>query len=742
MRDYAEEAKSLLTNYRRTVERTDSFSKPVRRPSRKHSRDDSFSYKEVNQVLDQAIDHGQPAALVGAILDLGADVNHVQRRSSNLWKKVTRQAHGPERSEVLQKAARKSPADVVQVLAEQADQENLDAALHNAIVRGDLAVVRVLLRGGADPAELHDDFEQAVSRRDKDLVSVLLSAAKLPCQRCRSSGLGVAVQNDDANVLKLLIGRSADVNYNQGEALALAVKAEKLDFIDLLLAGPIAASPETLDFAVGAAVTGTSRRDSKAARNMVETCLRAGSSGPATERLLTEGLVEAARRQSGLLDVLLRFTTPTDPYHTRAIVQAIEAGQKGVLEKMFHYKLSDVALSSALSHAMSVKDSSARLDFVRLVIAAGARGRPVAEALVHATRILKKTSPDPDSKGDTPESRLVDLLLDQGKADVGYNRGEALQVAVRGALVHVVKSFVDRHPSQEALEAALPFAMGLEEPSQMHAVIAVLLRGGLGGKAADQCLVDAVRGGPATKHLVKLLLTKASVNYSAGEALKCAIRKQDLGSFQLILAQHPDDDTLSAALQATFTLSRADREAYFKELLPNLQDDHLGEALHELVREPVPDLDLLQATLGAEPTVPTTSAAFVSAATADHHEARLLQILEVFALKNAQAILSYESTERWGAAHLLLTRYPSSVALVRYLSEIGFDFERTTSCEVFGRDGGGFEDQSFGIEDVSVLLWAMLQTTCRIDSAVIGEIINCDGKPGTRPNCLILYLSA
>jgi len=728
--DYKEEAQQLLESHRKSVDAADAAAAGgSKRHNRKHSKDAGYTYKEVNSVLHQAIDDEKPAELIRALLSLGADVNNTRRVSSNLWKKVTRKDQEAERSDILQRAAKRSAAPVVGALAEFADQENLDDALHYAILRGDLAVVRVLLANGADPEPLHDDFEQAVLRGDKDLVSVMLSSAKLPCLSCRSSGLAVAVRKGDADILKALVGRSANVNFNRGAALLLAIKAERTDFVSVLVSGPVKASPETLDFAVGTAWTALARKDSNQGGRIIDTLLAAGATGAATEKMLTDGLVEVVRQQqTGLLDILLKHTSPVDPHHTQALVAAIEAYQDDVLERLLRFRPSEAALSTALKHAMAVKDSPTRLAFVQIVLAAGARGRAVAEALVNATRIQAKAQSTKDA---ADETELLDLLLVQGKADINHNNGEALSVAIRSSLDKLAWKMFESQPSQATLEAALCVAIQLEDKAQKLLFADMLLASGLQGAVVDQCLVDVVRKGFEATELIESLLTRASVNFNEGEALRHAIQNQDEAAFRLILAERPDELAISSALKAALALPKVERRTFYIELLPQLREGHLDRALHHLVDEPTPDLVLLGVTLEAGPTLESASSAFASAVHAGHIDDYLLHIIEVFATEKLEAIVCYNSPEGAGPVQLVLGRYPNSVALVKQLYDIGCDFERCSTQEVFQHDrrhDHGDNDEKFGEERVSVLLWAILRPAPFITGAVIREIIDIGGK--------------
>jgi len=589
--DHAADAKRLLEAHRLASEDADTPKSPGGRRRRSH--EGIYTYKEVNSVLSQLVEEGASGGLVKAVLELGGDVNFIRRRSSNIWKKVTGKNQEPERNDILLRAAKQNKAEVVQAIAAHADQNNLDSALHHAIVRRDLEVIRVLLAQGADPEDLHDDFEQAVLHSDRHLVAVLLSGAKIPCLRCRSAALLVAVENDEVDILKLLLGKSADVNYNHGEAIISAVQAQKSQYVSLLVSGPSPASPEILDNAMFTAFDSMGQKHTPCGLTLMDICLGAGADGLQTERLFTDGLVEAVKKRHGrLVRLILKHSTPADPHHTFAIVEAIKGYQKEALHSFLQLEPSTTALAAGMSHAMSVKDSNRRLELVRMLLSAGAYGRPVSEAFIHSVRLLARSSTNAaDEKSDLG---LVDLLLEKGGANFSHNRGEALRIAIWSNCIEIIRKILEKQPSQEAMEAALLAAIGVKDWDGMLQVVGLLLETGLRGTIVDQCLVNAVQSKPDNTALVELLLTRASVNYNCGEALTRCIENQDLNSLRLLLERQPDDLTLTFAMQASLTLAQVTRLPYIKELLPFLKPFHLHDTLKELVQEEEHDFTLVR----------------------------------------------------------------------------------------------------------------------------------------------------
>ena len=592
---YKDQAIRLLQQHRdaQAGERTSS------RLSRKPT-EGVFAYKEVNHCLSQVVDRGGSAGLVSALLSFGPDVNFSRQKSSNVWKVICRKDQQPQRNDLLLRAVIHCPADVVQALAEHADQANLDGVLHHAIVRADPAALRALLARGADPAELGNDFENLVFRNELNLMEVLLAGPKQPTLACRSFGLRLAVKNQSLDAMRMLLNSGADVNHDHAIALLKAVEAPRPDFVALLISGPVPASTHSLDAAVGKAYMGMGGKDTKEGKEMIEMCLSAGAQGQETTRLFTKGLVEVVRRwQVQLLDTILKFSKPSHEFETLAILEAIKTKQTNVLNKLVKLNPSPLSLAAAVTQAMKLDESTSRYETVRVLISNGAKGDAVASAFVVTVQMITRDQHRPTEQTQEVNKQLFDLLLNEGKADVDYGRGEALQHAVRASSMDVAWQIISKSPSPDSVGAALPLAMSLQDQQEKQAFVQMLLRNKVPDDAVNRSLVEAVREGPKNGHLVGLLLGRASVDYNAGEALACAIRSQDLEALELFLARNPNYKTLGTAVAEALRLPKPDRRPVVAALLRYLDLDHLNWAFKEVCMESHPDLELVKSLLHA-----------------------------------------------------------------------------------------------------------------------------------------------
>ena len=456
-----------------------------------------FTLREVNKVLAEIVESDGSVGVVKALVALGADVNFDRRRNSTTWNKITQRSQPGERSNVLLRAVIRCRPETVHELAAHADQANLDAVLHHAIARGNLAVLAALLEHGASPVHLHDDFQEVVYHDQVDLVKVLLSGHHLPCLACRSTGLRIAIENRSVEVVRLLLDHWADVNYGDAIALTRAVEMSRPDLVALLISGPVQPSSRSLDAAVGKLRQLLGENDSMLNHQMLQLCLAAGATGPETLRLVTEGLVELVRRRHTLLiGIILQYKTPSAQYEAAALIEAVRAEHMDVIAKLLEFKPSPTSLGAAVSQTVGVGSPQFRYEATRLLVESGAQGPCAAEALVKTVRCLVSNLKRGDKMSIERDMRLFYLLLHEGKADVNFGKGEALQIAVRSACIEVAEEILAKEPSPESLGTALAWAMDIRDGQKKQLLVEMLVRRQINEAAAGKALVKIFKTEP------------------------------------------------------------------------------------------------------------------------------------------------------------------------------------------------------------------------------------------------------
>lgn len=226
-------------------------------------------------------------------------------------------------------------------------------------------------------------------------------------------------------------------------------------------------------------------------------CLSLGAAGKGTTELLTEGVVEAVRRNNiDVLHTILHLRQLPDDYEILALQEAIRGEHLEVLVKLLEFTPSPVSLTTAVLQAMEIFDSKMRYEVMLLLLRAGARKECTAEALIRAVQNIITPPSEKQTRDKDLDRRLFSLLLDEGKADVNHRQGEALRLAVRAAKTDLVEEIVMRRPSADSLGAALPWAMSIADAEQKQALVGMLLVNSVCQEAAGRALVEAFRDRP------------------------------------------------------------------------------------------------------------------------------------------------------------------------------------------------------------------------------------------------------
>ena len=474
----------------------------------------AFSYQEINHVLGELIDNDGPLGVIRSLLSLGADVNFERRpaTTTGFWSKVIIQQpqHGL-RSNLLLRATIRCRPETVRAIAALADQENLEPAFCQAIMRKDLPVLHALLHH----------------------------------------------------------------------------------------AGQARPSPHSLDAALGKAYETMCEKDTRIGQEIIEKCLAEGSSGPETNRLLTDGIAKVVHCRNGpLLDTIMRLAGPPRDCISLALVEAVRSRQITVLLRLLSFPQTTTSLTAAVSEAIKIDDSPLRYEIIRLLVGHGAKELCTAEALVAMIREMVADEKPESAEKDTI-ARLFRFLLDEGMADVDYKDAEALQLAVKAVRFDVVREIVSRQPSSNSLGSALPWAMAIPDRRTQRDMIQLLFRHQINEEAAGRALVEAVKGYNGNKNLIRLLLTRASVNFNNGEAFIYVIRQHKVDILGLFLDQGANYKSLFTALREALNGSTSQRRVIFGVLLRHLHTDHLNEALKRLILEEGTDLCLVDAFLQA-----------------------------------------------------------------------------------------------------------------------------------------------
>ena len=251
-----------------------------------------FRPQEINRAVRTAVEESASLGLIQAFLAMGASVNGSGTARRGFLNKLTSNNRGDEGFDLLLHATRSGSNELVQLLAAYAEQQTKDYALVTAIDQQGSEKTQTLLDSGTTPLILHRTLCRAAADLDQQAVEFLLGwdlepkdvytlafAQAMLAQEVWHSTRGHAVlrlllregaQGDVVNaallqaeehylngyatksLIEMLLAFNADVDYNGGLALELAVKAGDSNLVSVLVgADP---SGETLSSALFVAI--------------------------------------------------------------------------------------------------------------------------------------------------------------------------------------------------------------------------------------------------------------------------------------------------------------------------------------------------------------------------------------------------------------------------------------------------------------------------------------------------------
>ncbi|KAK8119802.1 ankyrin [Apiospora kogelbergensis] len=474
----------------------------------KPNSDGPLSYKEATAALHQICQGGIPNAtpgLVQVLLDNDADVLHQRRKSTNLMKRMLNQNQEDIRSSLFEDATRNCSADILMLIARRADELALNQALPIALDQQNAEKVRILLDTGADASQLCHGFRRAVESGSDDLVEILLRQVRGACQACRDLGLVDAARLGYANKAKSLLACGAAPSFQQGAALVRAIQAGHEDAaIAIASSEGIRAHTELLDFAVGEAYA-------EAQYAVLRRCLQAGARGMTTDKTLVHAI---RHRHCKTARLLVQHQASVNRDSGAAVICAIESCDPSLLQIVLGGEPSLSTLSAAVLRTAKITNVKVAYHMIEFLLDAGVHGDCLSQVLV---RCLDRGS---DSRNhETTCLPLIRLLLEKGRANVNFEDGKALVLAVKKAWVETLDLLVHCQPSVPSLKAALDTAMGRSDPDVKNHAIGLLLKATSNDPAANRCLNSIAIKSAATSLDYRILQFLAETTLSEADVL-------------------------------------------------------------------------------------------------------------------------------------------------------------------------------------------------------------------------------
>ncbi|KAI0392979.1 hypothetical protein F5Y17DRAFT_477145 [Xylariaceae sp. FL0594] len=343
---------------------------------------------------------------------------------------------------------------------------------------------------------------------------------------------------------------------------------------------------------------------------ITELFLSAGLTGACVHSALEKAISELpSRRDEKLISLLLRHTAHVSFNEGDTITAAIANNDIPLLEALLSGKPTAQTIAKAVPRAMEVADGSARVRFISMLLDSGLiPGSAEISAALLAAVVARPT-----------DKRLIQLLLQQGGADVNVNEGVAVEQAAQHPDPEILELLLTLgSPNDESVGRALKSLAKLPPSSAKAGRLKSLLarsrrtpKEALGGILVEE-VQALVKMSPQERNfsVLKTLLVKgADVNALNGEALSRAVAASSMQIVEVLLTASPSPMTLAWVMPHALRIrDPMDRLTYAQMILAGgMPPDEVNRALVFAVRRYSDDIPLISALLPRADTTDGTA---------------------------------------------------------------------------------------------------------------------------------------
>ena len=618
----------------------------------------------------------------------------------------------------------------------------------SAVAAGDIVALNILLKGRVLPEPLSNAIPSAFQLRSKEmqfamLDSLLSSGARGPTASQKFIDLVSQVPVDLGLVALFLEKGGADVNYGNGRPVQLACERNDNGLLKLLLG--YHPSPQTLDVAFPCAVA------SQIPESQYKLCRQLLAAGVQGE-VLDRGLLDVQRLPSchpRLLELLLDHGANVNYHNGSVIRRAIKREDVQQLGLLVSKKPTPQVLASALESLVTV-ETPKRKQMADIIL-----GRSEG-TLVETSNIVLAAAVGLQK----PDIPFLELLIQYG-ASVDYHQGLAIRKAIEIRNPEIMQILLDQPVTMQTLEEAFKTSWSLLGKTNRMEYTRRVLMAGFRGPPINDALLAAVKEKPYDLPVIQLLLEHdASVHHLKHKPLVHAAKSMDtrlLGvllqsasdrvgvSFtfgeviasnldwlsdtgysvlDLLLQNGASGDLVSIALIMVVENSKGVTRALdFVELFLRYGasvDYQNGCALQSAIK--ANQQAMVKKIVACRPSAESIALGFAAVMGCDLTEeatVELIQILKSGRTEMPDLNFLSDPAEEEPLAFLCLRKYPRGTKVLELILEAGVDVNKTMPYDI---------ESEFGIEHVSLLLWALLQPQQKVSSYVIDCLLQNGGK--------------
>ncbi|KAJ6261056.1 Ankyrin-2 [Drechslerella dactyloides] len=648
--------------------------------------------------------------------------------------------------------------------------EPLSRLLISAVERQNITVVSLLIGGGASATyEDGASLKKAVQSGDEKLLAALLPnctgadgqvamEAAFPMvgrlsdpprgpmislflqQGLRGAAISRALVEEaektptSYGIVEMLVKRGdADLAAGDGAALKTAVRRANVRLVKILLGGQPNPSVVSAAFPLAMDVRSPSTRF-----DILESMLSAGATGDE----VSIALVKTIRQQPealGQIDLLLNNGADVNFGNGEVINAAFSSKQLGVLKKLVLSGATEQNLATVFNGALDHSDLEWQYKALEAILQGNLSGSVIDGALIN------------QAQQDTRDTRVFSLLLEHN-ASVNYASGAAVLQAVSHGYVDKVQMLLQRNPSPGVIRDALQVAMEYREMNTKRELVGVILQKDPEADDISEALVRALEDKPPSRRLVTMLLDHgASVFYDDGKAIRLAAMGGHPQVLDILLKQHRQlsselsmitttlfDDAMTAGVWKTeeglatmqnllahgasgmcvdkaFAVAAEEYESSptAKRLVESLLQSPNANVNREdglclQIAAQNANVELVQLLLQGNPSKRSLSMAFPNIISSGADEPTLLALAKLFLGNGLETDLTFQHPSYGPVLFGTLTKYPNFVDFYQLLIDGGANLESQAKAKFLNVS-----------ENVTPLLWAMLQPNGEVETSVI-----------------------
>ncbi|PFH60436.1 hypothetical protein XA68_10950 [Ophiocordyceps unilateralis] len=453
------------------------------------------------------------------------------------------------------------------------------------------AILSLLLRQGATGAALDQMLIDAAKTGDVKSVDLLLTPF-FPAVSPRSS-----TARRSSSPKKHAV---AEVDYNSGEALRAALLRADLQMTRKIL------SRQPSQTTLAAVFPLTKQLDREDRCQMTELFLQSSLlPGPCLQAALVEAVNDQSPdRDLHLIKLLLKYDADVSFSHGTGLSSLIKEIDLELLDPLLQ-KVSPKTAAAHLQDMIRVEDHLTRAHVAAMLLSAGA-DKDVDQVV---ETLLAVMSEDP------VDLLLLDLLIQQGHADVNLSDGAIIKKAVANPSPEVLELVINQgEPSTSSITRALRALMPLPSTEDKARKLETLLNRSTRKQDVNSMLVHEVKSvaqssleSPSLSSLKHLLAAGADLNAHNAAALSHAVigAKADVVRIMLDWRFPPAPTALGVALPHALRITESTKRLELTKALvqAGVLADEAGRALTFAISNFPKDLPLISVlAASADPT--------------------------------------------------------------------------------------------------------------------------------------------